>query len=89
MLELVAGVEFRVIARAGLPHFPEDFLANVDRGCVERRRGSCRVCAAARSRRQPTDRIADSGSPADAQRGGAACCSVAGDRPCGSFQTGS
>ena len=23
--ELVAGVEFRVIARAGLPHFPEDF----------------------------------------------------------------
>ena len=25
VLELVAGVELRVIARAGLPHFPEDF----------------------------------------------------------------
>jgi hypothetical protein len=25
MLELVAGVKFRVIARAGLPHSPEDF----------------------------------------------------------------
>ena len=25
VLELVAGVEFRVISRAGLPHFPEDF----------------------------------------------------------------
>jgi hypothetical protein len=47
----------------------------------------CRVYGVARNRQRPTDKIAGSGWPRDAQRGEAACCSVAGDRPCGFVET--
>ena len=89
MFELVAGMEFGVVAAAGLPHFPEDLEPALAQGA--QRAGMGFAAGTQRLIVDLSPRRALPGEVGPKMDGGtqATYCRVGADRLCGSARTGS